>query len=453
MGKIIFCLFLFLPLFYFSQNKLTVVGRVMDEHHIPLIGASVIDKNTKSGVTTNRDGVFFLPQQRQNINFEIEYTGYKPFLINIPADSLQVLTNDTLVLNFVMEIKAEQLETVVVSGENTKLAYNKPRVVVLDYDFYRDHLLLLIYENQKYKLRLADETGKDVYTLTLRGNPEKLFKDCYGNLHLLSTDSAYEIKFQELTFSLLSGHTIVEFDKLVSPILIATNKNLFYKTFDEVKRNIVYGNYDRIKKKKTELKTIRTEGNRLYHKTGFNQSDGVVIYQKEFLVYGGSLRGGGGAHRVPLESATYPQWKYLRNSDAAQITSYRQTILAITIYNPLILLNDSLFLFNHTEDMIMIYDITGNLSRKIPIEYHLQKGWKNELIKDYSKNVIYAKYIKNDHAYLDQINPISGQIIKEIRLEHKFAKDVKVKNGYIYFLYKDRDGELPIDYLFRQKIE
>ena len=44
----------------FAQNKVTVVGRVVDENNEPMIAAGVVQKGTTNGTTTDLDGQFRL---------------------------------------------------------------------------------------------------------------------------------------------------------------------------------------------------------------------------------------------------------------------------------------------------------------------------------------------------------------------------------------------------------
>lgn len=57
-----------------NENK--VVGRVVDEHDKPLQGASVIIKNTRTGVATDADGNFSLKVNKDKVTIVVSYIGY-----------------------------------------------------------------------------------------------------------------------------------------------------------------------------------------------------------------------------------------------------------------------------------------------------------------------------------------------------------------------------------------
>lgn len=54
-----------------------VSGKVFDENGDPLIGASVVFKNTTKGVTTNASGYFNLAQTPDTFTLVISYVGSK----------------------------------------------------------------------------------------------------------------------------------------------------------------------------------------------------------------------------------------------------------------------------------------------------------------------------------------------------------------------------------------
>ena len=353
-----------------------------------------------------------------------------------------------------MEIKTVELEPVTVTSEKTKLAYNNPRVVVFDYDFYKDYVLILIFENQKHKLKLIDDGGKDISSLTLPGKPEKLFKDCYGNIHVLGTDSTHQVKFDNTTISLMEGHSIKKFNEYVIPLVLATNSNLFYKTYGPHNQSITYYNYDKAKSLKNKFKEIRNaeaESFAAYNHRGFRTVESIPVYYQGALTAGMTYR-----YLNSKSSNMYDTrggiWRYRTRIDWDQEAFY-QTILTIPIYVPLLQIADSLFLFDHVDDEALVYNSKGDLSRKFRISYHHQKGWRNELIVDNAKKEVYAKFVKNDKCFLQQINLTNGNPMATFNVEQLFCKNIKIKDGYVYYLYKDRYQEPAIDNLYKQRLK
>ena len=82
---IVFTLFLFFPLFIFSQEKLT--GMIMDKNNpkdnLGVFGANVYWLNTSIGATTNEKGWFTIPYNKSYKKLVVSYVGYKTDTLNI----------------------------------------------------------------------------------------------------------------------------------------------------------------------------------------------------------------------------------------------------------------------------------------------------------------------------------------------------------------------------------
>ncbi|MFC4230835.1 carboxypeptidase-like regulatory domain-containing protein [Parasediminibacterium paludis] len=59
-----------------KPNEKKVVGRVVDEHDKPILGASVIIKNTRTGVATDADGKFSFKVNTDKVTVSVSCIGY-----------------------------------------------------------------------------------------------------------------------------------------------------------------------------------------------------------------------------------------------------------------------------------------------------------------------------------------------------------------------------------------
>ena len=78
-------IFLFLPIFLFSQEALT--GMIMDKNNpkdnLGVFGANLYWLNTSVGVTTNEKGWFTIPYKKSYKKLVVSYVGYKTDTLNI----------------------------------------------------------------------------------------------------------------------------------------------------------------------------------------------------------------------------------------------------------------------------------------------------------------------------------------------------------------------------------
>ena len=95
---------------YVIQDPIQVTGRITDKSDVPLPGASVVEKGTTNGVTTDFDGNFNLELEDENAILVVSYIGFTTREIVVAGQ-----TNITIVL----QESTSSLEEVVVIGYGT----------------------------------------------------------------------------------------------------------------------------------------------------------------------------------------------------------------------------------------------------------------------------------------------------------------------------------------------
>ena len=81
----------------------TFSGIIVDEQNMPILGASILIKNTRKGTITNEKGRFFLPITDKKITVTISSVGFKTKEVTITLDS----NNPTIVLTMSNELMGE----------------------------------------------------------------------------------------------------------------------------------------------------------------------------------------------------------------------------------------------------------------------------------------------------------------------------------------------------------
>ena len=89
-----------------AQDRVTVSGQLTDSSQTPLIGASVIEKGTTNGVTTDADGRYQISVKPDGV-IDFSFIGYKP-------QSLAVMNRTEI--NVTMEEDATMIGEVVAIG-------------------------------------------------------------------------------------------------------------------------------------------------------------------------------------------------------------------------------------------------------------------------------------------------------------------------------------------------
>ena len=111
-----------------AQQKVTVKGKITDEHNEPVIGANIMEKGTTNGVISDFDG-FFTFNVSSGATLVVSYIGFaqqeipvkdkRDFVIRLAEDSETL--NEVVVIGYgsarkrdltgaVMQVKSAQLE-------------------------------------------------------------------------------------------------------------------------------------------------------------------------------------------------------------------------------------------------------------------------------------------------------------------------------------------------------
>lgn len=107
--RTIFTMLLLAIVWSVSAQNVTIKGTVTDENGEPIIGASVLEKGTNAGVSTDIDG-----------NFSLKVTGKNPLVVSyIGMDAQEVNITGKTQVNVVLKENSKVLDEVVVIGYET----------------------------------------------------------------------------------------------------------------------------------------------------------------------------------------------------------------------------------------------------------------------------------------------------------------------------------------------
>jgi len=140
---------------------------------------------------------------------------------------------------------------------------------------------------------------------------------------------------------------------------------------------------------------------------------------------------------------------------AALISGFTQSMFYEPLYAPIFILKDTICIFNHHNDFLYHYNKQNQLIDSVTISYHHPKNWrewKKQLFVDEMTNKVYAFFSKDGHHYLKQINYQTGKEISNYKLKHHSAEKIKVKDGYVYYVYRPF-GSTQERFLYRERLE
>src|SRR5690606_3871905 len=92
------------------EKFVNITGKVIDQDGNPVMGATVLVKGTKSGVQTDKDGMFRINLPEGNTRLVVSFVGYKVQEVNVAG-----MTNITITLE-----SSDAIDEVVVTGYGTQ---------------------------------------------------------------------------------------------------------------------------------------------------------------------------------------------------------------------------------------------------------------------------------------------------------------------------------------------
>ncbi|MBA3664744.1 MAG: carboxypeptidase-like regulatory domain-containing protein [Bacteroidetes bacterium] len=437
--KSIFSIFIFLifSLCLKSQSGKTLIkGTVRNQATNEVLqNVAVQTAGGSSGLLTNKDGYFEITVEKTAlIKLHFSHLSFIPFVKEIRPSQ-----KDTIFISVQLNEKPNLLNTVNVYAQNKpETLVGKPDYSVFDFDFYEDKLILLTAERSlnKAQIRFADYNGKIISSLPLpksAGTASSFFHDYEGYTDLICSDTIFRLDIMNQEFLLMSINRS-DFNKSIQPVADTAHASYYFSNqWDK----FPLFNYYFIHRNDTAGHLLSTVSN----------SDLLKIYNMEYyyLPSGAQLQ----ARRLAAE------YKTDKRIIAALMSGFTQSMFYEPLYAPLFILRDTTCIFNHYTDQIYHFNSQNKIIDSVKIDYHHPKNWrewKKQLYVDEFENKVYAFFSKSGHHYLKQINYQTGKEIKTYKLKYPGAQKIKIKDGYVYYIYRPFESTQE-KFLYRERIE
>lgn len=397
----------------FAQKTIHLSGTVNDVKNNPIQDAHVHDVEKKFNTTTDKNGIYSIEIPFDTCTIVISHVSFHPETIRITERNLNISMN----LNVILEPKDYIIDEVEVS--DIRKVYDIPNVYITDYEIRNEHIYFLMYQGNKEFIKLIDISGNEIAALELNiKKPEKLFKDCFGKIHIITPDSIYQLSFNKELYIRYSTN-IGEFNKYLKKCVLYKNHCLFFQELGFHNQFVLFKIFDTHNKKSEILHTIFDTANLYIAESMLNE---IQLFER------------GGLNR--MGEIWLPDLAAIRDNEEHKI--YLNQVVTMPDYNPLLFINDSIFLFDHVNHEICVYDTTGKFERRVKIAYHQYGHWAKELIVTEDHSKVYAKYVRNGHTYLNEVNLNNGKLVDRIELDkNTFPSKIKIKGDFVYYLYRD----------------
>ena len=189
-----------------------------------LSGVNLSIEGTRIGTVTDKTGAFSFFTDTIPATLTVSYIGFETKTILLDATSFS--------LRLYLTRKATELKEVEIRANRNEPFFKDEHYSVLDYETDSNMVYLLIYRQYLTKAELICKTleGDTVATSApLYFKPVKLFKDCLGNLHVLSHDSGFQVFRMAYQLLLIHPVNLKKFDNVLNNCVAATPDILFFQ--------------------------------------------------------------------------------------------------------------------------------------------------------------------------------------------------------------------------------
>ena len=419
-----------------QSEKVLLTGLVLDsKNKDPLENALVRLSGTPFLTQTNRVGEFSLVLPKKSVyKINVSHLSFVSF-----TKEVKRLNEDTLRIEVSLNYKSNLLDTVsILSKQVPETLVGKPFYSVFDFDFYEDKLILLTSEStlNKAQLQLSNYEGKifSYYKIPKRaGEAKRFFHDYEGYTELICEDTILRLDVfnSELIVNAIPRK---DFESYVKPVVDTIQGNLYYSNQWDKYPSF---NYYYLKKGDTISRLLNSITNK--------ELMDLYNFEYYFLPSGLQLE----ARRMATN------YKTDKRIIAALMSGFTQSMFYEPLYAPLFVIKDTICIFNHYNDCLYHYSKQNELIDSVKISYHHPKNWrdwKRKLYVDEPENKVYAFFSKDGHHYLKQIHHQTGKEILTYKLQHHSAEKIKIKDGYVYYVYRPF-GSTQERFLYREKIQ
>lgn len=360
------------------------------------------------GITNNFGTTIILAQYGDAIIFS--HISYEQKMMKISEENIFDRNGNECKMMVMLRGKKNMLPEAEILENTPHLAYKNKEVWVVDYIVGREgitaitttgktsHLLHLGFEQDTLSIKQIDTKY------------ENLFRDVFGNIHLLGPDSTYQVYSDGENMHLMYGVMREKFDKTFAPIAALTDSVLV------TKQAFFYGQ---------EWAFFKVNRN---------------TRKKEFLcdVYGSSVEM---AKNWDIDNRRSGSMQnsmfYSPVEKSAELEIMEENLLKKLmlqeIYVPVLNIDNYIYIFDFQKDAIYKYNNLGDYLDRVEISFRAK-----HIIYDDATNECYAKYTKDGIVTLKKINLKNGKIEASYVLDsHVFPENIQIHNGIVYYKFID----------------
>lgn len=401
-----------LELLNLNAQDLTISGRVQDAVSGEAIPYAIITvKGTKKSLTTDERGFFEIKGLTDGTPLVIFQYGY---------DTKEVLAVANKVNEIKLKSKSVSLNEVNVTTKKVDTLQGKNNTVFLAFEFYDNYLIALVNKGHRYNsIQILNENGEMIKERRAPDGVDKMYTDCLGNVQLLGSEYCYQLYYDYENIIVMEKFTIADFNSKIQPCQCAFG-NYYY--FKEVYHKRLKNRYFFISKNnKNDRKVIREVENK----------EVVDMFNRDYDIrYFLAKRNSGAGYATSVDELVLHMDELREQAEVSNDYAFK----LIPVKSELVKRDSFLLLIDYTNKSIEKYNFLGKLLKKDLLSINSQVA---SALTDVDTGKL---YFLSDFKGTSIVREYAQDALKvqEIVIDNfKFISNVKCRNGYLYFLYRD----------------
>ncbi|MDA0714003.1 MAG: carboxypeptidase-like regulatory domain-containing protein [Bacteroidetes bacterium] len=411
-----------------AQDYILKGSVLEDGSNLPLRGVNLKIKASRQGTTTNGSGEFTLLLDSSLMNgltLQVQHLGFDSREITLSPKDLIERTQKGDALKIWMTSYTYPLDTaIILSDPLPEIVYSSTKHNVADYDFIGEYLLVLVYPRRIEKgatLYLMNRRMEVQDSMPLANDlkAQGLRKDYADRMYLEASNRVFSLEWKEDDLKIHEVDARL-FSQSIAPVIDTVEHSLYFSTQGMPFPAIEYYDLDRRDSLYALLRQVADK---------FMME--LCRAEYKYLNTRDKLR----LYRLELETG-------VEKEVLACIASFEEGLYYEPIYAPLFIWQDTLFLFDHVEGRLWIYDKESQLQDSLPINYHqpnkvMGNPFTQELVMDEVTGHVYAIFQKpGGRCWLERVDKETGRTEHAIQIKYRYPTAIQVMNGEVYYLYR-----------------
>ncbi len=384
--------FLLVELNSSAQVESIIHGVVYDSlTNLPLPNAEIINLETSNKTFSDEKGSFLIKAKTMPCVLEIHILGGSTKKVQVMALGKNV---EVFVCRKALELApVDIIVNVPIEMKTSKKFY------ITDYEFSDDKLIVLAYDynNMMAPMLLLTNQNGDTLSQLAVWKAVKLCKDFDGKVFFVNKTTSFEITTEDNELKLANPISNEEFEATNSVVIDHVGDYYFMKQLLCSNQLVNFFNYDEIN---DSLKCFRS----------ISDQDNIA-------------RNRWGAYFDGKE----------------EDIRFQELIMKRTVNASYIRIADTIYLFNFLEAKLEKYSMKADTLAAQNISFQNDRSFTNQLFIDRSQLKAYNLFVRNGISELKEINMQHGTVERAIQIpKFVFIENIKVHNGNVYFLYKEK---------------